>query len=141
MNGGLVRLREVLNSLRPSERKVADYILKFPDKVIGLSVAKLAEFSGSSQATIIRLCSQIGTAGYQDLKVRIAVDLQDIESPGYKEITPQDPVESIIHKISHNNIHSIRDSLKILDADMVKQSIEIGQSDYYEKRSDLTSLP
>ncbi len=112
-----------MDLLSPSERKVAEYILKHPDKVVHLSVAKLAENSGSSQAAIIRLCNRLDMYGYQELKVRIAVDLQEDEAPIYQEITSQDNVESIIKKISYNNIHSIRDTLKILDVGHVKAAI------------------
>ena len=52
MNGGLVRLREVYDSLNPSERKVATFILQEPAEMIQMSVADLAVRSGSSQAPL-----------------------------------------------------------------------------------------
>lgn len=46
MNGGIVRLREILDDITPSERKVADFILQHPGEMIGLSIAELSRRSG-----------------------------------------------------------------------------------------------
>lgn len=125
MNGGLVRLREVLDQITPSERKVAEYILNHPEKMIGLSIAQLSQLSGGSQAAVIRLCKSLGLKGYQQLMLKVAGDLQDAEeTSGYQEIRPNDSVSSIMQHVSNNNIQSIRDTMKILDADNVSEAIE-----------------
>ncbi|MED4603668.1 MurR/RpiR family transcriptional regulator [Paenibacillus validus] len=128
MNGGLVRLREALHDLTPSEKKVAEYILGDPKGVIALSVAQLAEYSGSSQAAIVRLCKSLGLKGFPDLKLKLAGDLQESakvpEMQGYQEIRPHDSISTLIQNVSANNIQSIRDTVKILDEAMVSQAVE-----------------
>lgn len=123
VNGGLVRLREVYDKLNPSERKVATYILEHPEKMISLSVAELAAGSGASQAAIIRLCKTMGIKGYQDLKLKVAGDLQEAERTGYQDIRPDDSITAIIQHVSNNNIQSIRDTLKILEPEMVEKAV------------------
>lgn len=123
MNGGLVRLKEVYETLSPSERKIATYILQYPGEMIEFSVAELAAKSGASQAAIIRLCKTIGFKGYQDLKLKVAGDLQGhSDEVGYQEIRPDDSVAAIIQNVSNNNIQSIRDTLKIMDEAMVERA-------------------
>ncbi|MEK8132326.1 MurR/RpiR family transcriptional regulator [Paenibacillus filicis] len=128
MNGGLVRLREALNELTPSERKVAEYILSEPKAVIELSVAQLAEYSGSSQAAIVRLCKSLGLKGFPDLKIKLAGDLQESAQvpgqQGYQEISRHDSIETLIQNVSANNIQSIRDTVKILDVASVERAVE-----------------
>ncbi|MDT3424933.1 DNA-binding MurR/RpiR family transcriptional regulator [Paenibacillus forsythiae] len=126
MNGGLIRLREMLESLNPSESKIASYILQHPDEIIHLSVAELAQKSGSSQAAIVRLCKSIGFKGYQELKIKVAGDLhtRDPVVTGYQEIRPNDTVSAIMQNVSSNNIQSIRDTLTILDPAMVELAVE-----------------
>ncbi|MFE5323432.1 MurR/RpiR family transcriptional regulator [Paenibacillus sp. NPDC056579] len=126
MNGGLVRLREIIEHLTPSEKKVAEYILEHPGSMIELSVAQLAEFSGASQAAIVRLCKSMGVKGYQDLKLKVAGDLREAaaESHGYQEIRSNDSIETIVHNVSNNNIQSIRDTVKILDLNQVSRAVE-----------------
>lgn len=126
MNGGLVRLREIIDHITASERKVAEFILNDPAKMIGLSVAQLSQLSGGSQAAIIRLCKSMGLKGYQELMLKVAGDLQQggEETQGYQEIRPHDSIDTIIQSVSNNNIQSIRDTLKILDVATVTEAID-----------------
>jgi len=125
MDGGLVRLREILSDITPSERKVAEFILSSPKEMIGMSVAQLAQQSGGSQAAVIRLCKSMGLKGYQELMLKVAGDLQkDAGSAGYQEIRKDDTMEQIIQSVSNNNIQSIRDTIKVLDSVMVKQAVD-----------------
>jgi DNA-binding MurR/RpiR family transcriptional regulator len=125
MNGGLVRLREILTEITPSERKVAEFILNSPEQMIGMSVAQLAQQSGGSQAAVIRLCKSMGLKGYQELMLKVAGDLQkDGGSAGYQEIRRDDTIEQIIQSVSNNNIQSIRDTIKVLDGAMVKRAVD-----------------
>ena len=127
MNGGLVRLRELLDQVNPSERKVAAYILEHPREMIEQSVAQLAANSGASQAAIVRLCKSLGVKSYQELKLKVAGDLQEERqsetNAGYRDIRPNDSIEDIIRSVSDNNIQSIRDTVKILDAAALEQAV------------------
>jgi DNA-binding MurR/RpiR family transcriptional regulator len=124
LNGGLVRLREVIDQITPSEKKVADYILQHPGELIDLSVAQLAQLSGGSQAAIVRLCKSMGVKGYQELKFKVAGDLFEADTGGYQEIQPKDSIANIIQTVSNNNIQSIRDTVKILDVIMVAKAVQ-----------------
>ncbi|OXM83239.1 MurR/RpiR family transcriptional regulator [Paenibacillus rigui] len=125
MNGGLVRLREILNLITPSERKVAEFILQDPERIIGLSVAQLSQESGGSQAAVIRLCKSAGFKSYQELMLKVAGDLKDESNEtGYQEIKGEDSIERIIENASNNNIQSIRDTLKILSPANVQKAVE-----------------
>lgn len=125
VNGGLVRIREALNLIKPAERNAAHYILKYPKEVVRLSVKELAEKSGSSQAAIIRMCKNLGLEGFQELKIRIIGDIQSTSNgdEDYKEIRPNDDIPTLIENISNNNIYSIKETLKILDAVSVEKAV------------------
>lgn len=126
MNGGLVRLREILNEITPSERKVAKYILQNAERFITWSVAELARESGGSQAAVIRLCKSAGFKSYQELKLKVAGDLQGgaASHGGYQELSRESTIEEIIERVSNNNIQSIHDTLKILDPANVQRAVE-----------------
>jgi len=115
----------VLDQITPSERKVAEFIIKDPHSVVSLSVAELSKCSGGSQAAIIRLCKSMGVKGFKELMLQIAGDLQeDNQFHGYQDIRPGDSVATIVNNVSNNNIQSIRDTLKIIDIDKVTEAIE-----------------
>jgi len=125
MNGGLVRLREISKTITPSERKVAEFILKHPKRMVGMSVAELANESGGSQAAVIRLCKSAGFKGYQELMLKVAGDLQDEESgTGYQEFTRDSSIWQIIENVSNNNIQSIKDTLKIITPANVEKAVD-----------------
>jgi DNA-binding MurR/RpiR family transcriptional regulator len=125
LNGGLVSLQAILDELKPSERKVADYILDHPEDVVKLSVQKLAELSGVSEATIIRLARSLNMKGYQELKLRIAGDLnKQTAISSYQEIMMEGSVESIMKAVSWNNVQSIQDTLSVLSSEEVKRAVD-----------------
>lgn len=125
LNGGLVSLKAILDDLKPSEQKVAQYILAHPEEVVKLSVQKLAELSGVSEATIIRLARSLNMKGYQELKLRIAGDLNKQSSlRSYQEIMMEGSVESIMQAVSWNNVQSIQDTLSVLSSDEVKKAAD-----------------
>ncbi|MFF0828298.1 MurR/RpiR family transcriptional regulator [Brevibacillus sp. NPDC003359] len=126
LNGGLVSLQAILDQLKPSERKVADFILAHPEDVVKLSVQKLADYSGVSEATIIRLARSLNMKGYQELKLRIAGDLTKQTAMGsYQEIMMEGSVESIMQAVSWNNIQSIQDTLSVLSNEEVKKAVDV----------------
>ena len=77
LKGTLVRIEELFSQLKPSERKVAAYILEHPEEIISYSVQKLAALANVSEATIVRFSRTMQCKGFQELKLRIAYDLNE----------------------------------------------------------------
>ena len=61
----LLKLRGLLPSLRPSEQKVATYVLAHPDEVVHLSITELSQLVEVSDAAIVKFSRRIGYKGYQ----------------------------------------------------------------------------
>ncbi|WP_408007639.1 MurR/RpiR family transcriptional regulator [Pseudalkalibacillus sp. A8] len=127
LNGGLISIQESMPSLKPSERKVAEYILMNPGEVVNLSVQKLAKKTKVSEATIIRLSRTLSYKGFQELKLRIAGDLAQFNNNNhsYQEIPTDGSVSSIITSISHNNIQSINDTISVLSPEQVEKTVSV----------------
>jgi len=58
-----------------AEKKVADFILSNPESAVSTNVSELAELSGASDATVIRMCKRVGYEGYYQMKIRLSHDL------------------------------------------------------------------
>lgn len=58
-----------------AERKVADFILKNPSVAVNANVSELANFSGVSDATVIRFCKHLGYDGYYQLRLYLSRDI------------------------------------------------------------------
>ncbi|MDQ0562274.1 DNA-binding MurR/RpiR family transcriptional regulator [Rhizobium mesoamericanum] len=71
----LSRLHEEIDQLPNALARIAKYILENPEKVLRQSVAELGEFAGSGEASILRLCRQIGFTGFRDFKLALAAEV------------------------------------------------------------------
>lgn len=65
-------IRSRLPGLSQSAQHVADAVLLDPEKILGMSAARLAEVSESSVGSVVRFCRSIGFPGYQAFKLRLA---------------------------------------------------------------------
>ena len=66
------RILAVYDTLRPSERRPADYVARHGASVIRLSMPELAERAGVSQPTIARFCAALGYDGFREFKLQFA---------------------------------------------------------------------
>jgi len=71
----LVHLSNVIAGLSEAASRVGQYILANPEKVVRQTVAELAEFTHSGQASVVRLCRQLGFNGFSDFKLALMAEL------------------------------------------------------------------
>lgn len=124
-NGGLVMLAEMHSTLPPSERKLASYIMDYPQESISLTATELGRKSSTSGAAVIRLCKSLNLKGFQDLKIRVAGDLQKTTEHGYRDIKPNESTSSIIEKMTSNSIQTIRETADLLITDELQKTVDI----------------
>jgi DNA-binding MurR/RpiR family transcriptional regulator len=124
INGGLTIIRTTLESLRPSEKKVANYILEEPYEAVNSTIAELAKNSQTSEAAVVRLCKTLEIKGFQELKLRIAGDLLKSQPEEYRDIMPDEPIQDIINKVSYNNIQAIRETIDVINHEEIEKAAE-----------------
>lgn len=73
--GALSRLRAGRTHLSPALKRLAQFVLASPHKVIYQSVTELAEGAEVGEASVIRLCRDLGFKGFQDFKLALAADM------------------------------------------------------------------
>ena len=73
--GALSRLRAEQTHLTPALRRLAEVVLASPQEVIYQSVTELADLAEVGEASVIRLCRDLGFKGFQDFKLVLAADL------------------------------------------------------------------
>lgn len=121
--GGLVMLSEMLPKLPPSERKIATYMLENPRESISLTASELGKRSSTSSAAVIRLCKSLDLKGLQELKLRIAGDLQKEPAHEFRDIEPNESKYSIIEKMTANSIQTLKETAELLSADELSKAI------------------
>lgn len=124
-NGGLARIKSAYPSLTPTEKRVADYCLKHPEKIIYLSVTQLGERCGVGESTIIRFSQGVGFSGYQDLKLNLALELSTRTSNSVDAtISPGDSMAALIEKVTAMNASALHDTSKLINPEVLKQAVE-----------------
>ncbi|AAK78173.1 DNA-binding MurR/RpiR family transcriptional regulator [Clostridium acetobutylicum] len=126
MYGSLIRIKEIINDLNPSERKIAEYILNNSKAISDLSIKELAGKSGSSKSAVVRLCKILNYKGYKEFRIAIAKDTVNVdkEENRYTDINPKDDLHTIIKNISYNNKKSIDNTMEVLSEELVEKASE-----------------
>ena len=64
----LDRIRKTYASLRPSEQRVADYVLNHPETCTQQTISELADQVQVSQPTVVRFVQALGFGGFRNFK-------------------------------------------------------------------------
>lgn len=123
--GILARLRATRDTLPPTAKKIADFILAQPDEVVHMSVTEVAEGAGASDGSVVGFCQQLGTKGFQDLKIALARDLVEPVQFIHEDLNPVDDAATVIQKIFHSDIQALQDTLKVLDPTAMAQAVTL----------------
>lgn len=120
----LAKVRRMFSGFRPAEQKVASYILEHGDKVIYQSITELSAATGTSDATIIRVCNNLGYSGYQELKIALARELVSPHKNIHEDIQPTDTLAVAVRKAFQANMQAISDTLDVLSNDALERAVE-----------------
>lgn len=121
----LTRIRVRQATLGPSTRSIADYILKNPRQVVGMSVTELAEATGASDGSVINLCRQIDLTGFQQLKLSLAQEVVQPVQFIHEDLQPLDDTNTVCRKMFHAGVQALRDTLSVLDPDAVAEAVKL----------------
>lgn len=125
VHGGLTKLKQMLNSLPPSERKIAQFMIDNPERSTMYTAAKLAQASGTSSAAVIRLCKSLGFKSFQELKISVAVDMKQEVASGYRDVTPNESFKDIINKVTNNTIQTLSETVHVIDVEDLHRAVDV----------------
>jgi RpiR family carbohydrate utilization transcriptional regulator len=114
MAGGLVTLSSFMGSLKNAEKRVAEYVLANSNEVMYLSITDLAEKSGTSEATVSRLCRRLGYKGYQEMKISAAMSAIPERKQLDEAASEADDGYTVCSKVFGASIRGLNETLSIL---------------------------
>lgn len=120
--GTLIGLKSLSGSMTPALERIAEYVLKHPEKVIYQTVLEVADASGSSEASVVRFSRDLGYRGFQDFKVALAIDLAENPVVQLRQERPQDP-ESVANVIHATARQAIEDTRRLMDIDLLEEVV------------------
>lgn len=121
------RLRATLPSLAPSGRRLGEAVLEDPLGIIHLTVTDFAARTGTSVATVVRFCQDIGLRGFQDLKIRLAAESIPPEQGIAEGVTGDDEPGAVLGKVLRNTASAISGAAATIDAGAFRRAVELLQ--------------
>lgn len=118
----LTDITNTLPSLRKSEVKVAEYVLKNAQQVIHMRIVDLAQEAQVSEPTIVRFCRAVGCNGFQEFKVRIAQEMAMTNHMGNFAIEEDDSIDDICNKVADTTIAALQQLKARLNRSQVTQA-------------------
>lgn len=123
-NNVLLRIEVSNRNLRPSEQKVAKYVLENYERVMFQTISEVASNANVSEATVLRFSKNIGYKGFQYFKLALASFVaSDPINDELKRITEEDTILTIKENIKNNFSISTNDTFSILDAEYLNEAV------------------
>lgn len=125
--GVLVRLRGLLPSLAPAERRVAEAVLTDPAEACRQSITQLARRCETSETTVVRFCRTAGFGGYPQLRLSLAAEAgrrTASDPPPGSDIESGDDLASVVAKIAFTDARAIEDTAEHLDLHALAAVVE-----------------
>ncbi len=104
-------IKENYDQIFSSEKKVADFILSFPELAVNANVSELANYSNVSDATVIRFCKHIGYQGYYQMRIILSRDFGRNQIDHGSEVNGEDDSVYGVFKMYASNMLKIGQSL------------------------------
>jgi len=118
-------IRNQMDALSKSERKVAMAVLDNPQLTISENITALARTAQVSEPTVVRFCRAVGCDGWHEFKLKLAQGLA--LAPSGRDETPlqDDLAEDLVSKICGRSVNTLLDLRNTLDPQAVQRAIDI----------------
>ena len=115
-----------MDSFFDTEKKIGDYIVRNPKKVVDMTVGELAKECGVSEASVSRFRNRIELKGFHHLKKSLARELVDAKDDG--EISGHisvDDMEGSLRGILSNKMEELRQTVAMIDREKLKKILDV----------------
>ena len=115
-----------MDSFFDTEKKIGDYIVRNPKKVVDMTVGELAKECCVSEASVSRFCKRIELKGFHHLKISLARELVDAKDDG--EISGHisvDDMEGSLRGILSNKMEELRQTVAMIDREELKRIVDV----------------
>ncbi len=123
----LVEIQLSYNQFTKTEKKIADYVMKNPTKVMFMSITELSDECGIAEASVHRFCRKVGAKGYQEFKMKLS-----LSTAGDKEASALDLSEDqeknkgdLFAETLANHLNCIKETNALLDRETVDRVVNL----------------
>ncbi|MGI6030661.1 MAG: MurR/RpiR family transcriptional regulator [Eubacteriales bacterium] len=123
------RIKSTYATLRPSEQRVADYVLNHVEQCAKSTIAEIAQHSQVSQPTVIRFIKALGIDRYRNFKYALLRDEKNFSTPAFThfgnfDLKPWDRLEDLPLREIQSTRELLEDTLKFLSPESLHRATE-----------------
>lgn len=125
-NDFIQKIREGYPNYTKAEKKVAQYVLDHPKKVLFMSISDLADACKVGDTSVFRFCRSLKLQGYQEFKMNLSLSLNSNESEEDIElgkISLNDPFDILAKKVLQHNVNAINETYSLIDHESILKTI------------------
>ena len=113
-------------NLNDSQKKIADYIINDPSRIIHQTSKEVSETLNLSEATIVRFCQKLGFKGYRDFRIKLAQDhVADASQPVPEGISRDDSSLDVIKKVMQIECEDIKFTSNMLNENVILEVLDL----------------
>lgn len=124
----ITKIHSAYNQFTKAEKKVADYILGNPKKVLFMSISDLAEACDVGDTSVFRFCKTMNVKGYQEFKMMLSLSMRSDDSPLTDSedttITLEDNISELAKKVLTENVSAIQETYSLIDAKQMTSAMD-----------------
>ncbi|TNI14890.1 RpiR family transcriptional regulator [Aeromonas veronii] len=113
-------LRHQLATYSQTLQRLGQFVLEQPQRVLYLTITELARESGTSEASVTRLCRGVGCRGYTEFKMALALETQQEQAS-----QPQASATSAFSTLIEESVAALRDTGALVSQQALLQSAEL----------------
>lgn len=122
------RIQSKYAQLTRAEKRIADELVKTPDRVVKMTAKELANECDTAASAVIRFCKSLGISGFSELKIELAksVGLKNKDDVlKMPQVTFGDKVENVFARVFNSSTKTIENTLKMLDYENVEKIAQV----------------
>ncbi|CNI87706.1 putative DNA-binding transcriptional regulator [Yersinia frederiksenii] len=123
----LLRIRQLYPTLAQNDRKLADFLLTYPEQARQLSSQKLAQQTGISQSAVVKFAQKLGYKGFPALKQALSEIIAAPEQAVtlHNQILSTDSLKTVGEKLLSEKAAALRATLDINSEQRLAQALEM----------------
>jgi len=117
--------------MRPAQKKIADFVLKDPEKTARSTIAELSKIVGISTASVVRFCDDIEFSSFTAFRLAVSVASEqrrvarETFSIDKDEIDPNDSMQEVVAKTVFQEVEAIQQTGSNLDLKTLEEVVSL----------------
>ena len=117
----IATIHNLFDSLTETEKKIASFILKFPEKSVNMTARELACLCKTVPSAVNRMCKSIGIEGFAKLKILLASEVaQENQGTNAVSFHREDTPKTIFNKVFNSGMNTLKNTYQMLDFSKVE---------------------